>query len=299
MNDLAAPSTLTRLRLSYRAPWTWQQFHQHFSLRLLPAVERLTPHSYSRNFRQGDVSGWLRVRPLADEAALELSLGPCPACLVQPLVRRVRRMFDLDADPLGIARHFAADPLLGPLVARNPGLRLPTAFDPFEQGVRAIIGQQVTVKAAVTITGRLVERLGEPLAAALEAGPLRLFPTPEAIAGATLDGIGMPGKRVQCLQGFAAAVAAGDLRLHAEDGAEALVERLCALPGIGPWTAEYIALRAFGEPDAFPASDLGLLKAPLWGPDGIDARELKARAEAWRPWRAYAAVHLWHNYAGG
>lgn len=300
MNDLAAPSTVTRLRLPYRAPWSWQQFHEHFSLRLLPAVERLTPHSYSRSFRQADVSGWLRVRPLAAEAALELSLSPCPASLVQPLIRRVRRMFDLDAEPLRIAAHLADDPQLGPLVARNPGLRLPSAFDPFEQAVRAIVGQQVTVKAAVTITGRLVTRLGQPLPAADGNGNgiERLFPTAAAIAGANLDGIGMPGKRVQCLQHFAEQVASGALRMElGEGGSAALIERLCALPGIGPWTAEYIALRAFGEADAFPASDLGLLKAPLWGADGIGVRQLKARAEAWRPWRAYAAAHLWHNYA--
>lgn len=299
MNDLTAPATITQLRLPYRAPWSWEQFHEHFSLRLLPAVEQLTPHSYSRTFRQGDVSGWLRVRPLADEAALELSLSPCPGDLVPGLVQRVRRMFDLDAEPLRIAAHFADDADLGPLVARHPGLRLPTAFDPFEQAVRAIVGQQVTVKAAVTITGRLVARLGESLPAAGEAGLERLFPTAAALAGARLDGIGMPGKRVQTLQHFAAQVASGALRLEPHDGSEALIERLCALPGIGPWTAEYIALRAFGEADAFPASDLGLLKAPLWGAAGISARQLKARAEAWRPWRAYAAVHLWHNYSGG
>lgn len=297
MNDLAAPSPAIRLRLPYRAPWRWEQFHEHFSLRLLPAVEWLTPHSYSRSFRQADVSGWLRVRPLVEEAALELSLSPCPSELVQALVQKVRRMFDLDAEPLRIAAHFAGDPHLGPSVARHPGLRLPTAFDPFEQAVRAIIGQQVTVKAAVTITGRLVARLGQPLPAEGIEGIDRLFPTPQAIAGANLDGIGMPGRRVQCLQHFAERVASGALRLDLNDGSDALIERLRALPGIGPWTAEYIALRAFGEADAFPASDLGLLKAPLWGAHGIDAKRLKARAEAWRPWRAYAAAHLWHNYA--
>ncbi|MBF3060849.1 DNA-3-methyladenine glycosylase 2 family protein, partial [Pseudomonas aeruginosa] len=172
--------------------------------------------------------------------------------------------------------------LLGPLVAANPGLRLPVAFDPFEQAVRAIVGQQVTVKAAVTITGRLIQRLGEPLENLGYDGISHLFPTPAALAQANLDGIGMPGKRVQTLQRFAAAIASGELSLDLADGPEALVERLCALPGIGPWTAEYIALRAMGEADAFPAADLGLLKSTVWGPQGIDARSLKARAEAWR-----------------
>ncbi|MGH8352191.1 MAG: DNA-3-methyladenine glycosylase family protein, partial [Pseudomonas sp.] len=117
------------------------------------------------------------------------------------------------------------------------------------------------------------------------------------IAASTLEGIGMPGKRVQCLRRFAQAVSSGELQLRTDEGVERLIERLCALPGIGPWTAEYIALRAFGEPDAFPSADLGLLKAPLWGAAGISARALAARAEAWRPWRAYAAVYLWQSYA--
>ena len=146
-------------------------------------------------------------------------------------------------------------------------------------------------------SGAVVMRLGEPLPAADGSGVDRLFPSAAAIAGANLEGIGMPGKRVQTLQHFAGLVASGALHLDLRHGSEALIERLCALPGIGPWTAEYIALRAFGAADAFPASDLGLLKAPLWGADGIDTRQLKARAEAWRPWRAYAAAHLWHNYS--
>ena len=285
--------------LPYQAPWDWQQFHRHFALRLLPGVECLTTDSYSRSLRLDDVSGWLAVRPVAGACLLELRLSPSASRLSEPLVARVRRMFDLDADPQAIAAHFAADRLLGPLVAGYPGLRLPTAFDPFEQAVRAIVGQQVTVKAAVTLVGRLVERLGDTLPDAPQHGPQRLFPTPQRIASADLSGIGMPGKRVQALQGLAAAVADGSLELQVQGGVEALIERLCALPGIGPWTAEYIALRGFGAVDAFPAADLGLLKAPVWGSAGIGARELKRRAEAWRPWRAYAAAHLWHSHAGG
>lgn len=293
-NRKSAPMLLT-----YQAPWEWQQFHAHFALRALAGVECLRAGSYSRSVQLDGTNGWFSVQPLTEQNALYLrhsaSLDDC----VPALVSRVRRMFDLDAEPQHIARHFAADPQLGPLVARNPGLRLPTAFAPFEQAVRAIVGQQVTVKAAVTITGRLVTRLGEPLQFDDAVDIQRLFPSPQAIAEANLDGIGMPGKRVQTLQHFAAQVASGVLRLDLHDGYSAFVERLCALPGIGPWTAEYIALRAFGEADAFPASDLGLLKAPVWGEGGIDAKRLTARAEAWRPWRAYAAAHLWQNYSEG
>jgi DNA-3-methyladenine glycosylase II len=287
------------LHLPYLPPWDWQQFQRHFALRLLPGVETLSVDGYCRSLRIGSVTGWFAVRPQAATNTLELRISPSAMPVSAALVSRVRRMFDLDADPQAIVTHFSSDALLGPLVASMPGLRLPTAFDPFEQAVRAIVGQQVTVKAAVTITNRLVARLGEPLADAPTDGPQRLFPTPEQLASADLSAIGMPAKRVVALQRLAAAVADGSFPLHLEDGADALVERLCTLPGIGPWTAEYIALRGFGAVDAFPTADLGLLKSPVWGPGGISARELKLRAEAWRPWRAYAAVYLWERYAGG
>ncbi|CAH0223585.1 DNA-3-methyladenine glycosylase 2 [Pseudomonas sp. Bi70] len=286
------------LTLPYQAPWDWQQFHGHFRLRAIARQECLGERDYCRSFRLGEITGWFRVTALPDGHALTLEHSTSAIACQPLLVQRVRRMFDLDADPALIAAHFAADQHLAAMLARNPGLRLPTAFDAFEQAVRAIVGQQVTVKAAVTITGRLVDRFGEPLADG-PAGIDRLFPTPEALAAANLDGIGMPGKRVQTLQHFAAQIASGALRLDISQGASELIERLCALPGIGPWTAEYIALRAFGDADAFPASDLGLLKAPIWGPTGITARQLQLHAEAWRPWRAYAAAHLWHNYSGG
>lgn len=285
--------------LAYQSPWDWQQFHAHFALRALAGIECLRPDSYARSVQLDGHRGWFSVQPKPLLTALELRYSASLSSCAPALVKRVRKMFDLDSAPQQIAAHFAADPQIGPLVARHPGLRLPTAFDPFEQAVRAIVGQQVTVKAAVTITGRLVARLGEPLACADMPGVERLFPSSAAIASADLTGIGMPGKRVQSLQHFAAQVASGALQLDLRDGCAGLIERLCALPGIGPWTAEYIALRAFGEADAFPASDLGLLKAPVWGAGGIDAKRLKARADAWRPWRAYAAAHLWHNYSEG
>ena len=285
------------LKLPYSPPWDWHQFHQHFALRLLPGVETLDTESYGRSLRLGNSVGWFRVHPLPGHPLLELQLSDSLKTQVAALVPRIRKAFDLDADPSALSAHFASDPLLGPLVAEAPGLRLPSAFDPFEQSVRAIIGQQVSVKAAVTITRRLVERLGEPLPAH-PAGLDRLFPTAAAIAEGSLDNIGMPGRRVAALQRLAAAVAEGAFELEVVAGADELVERLCRLPGIGPWTAQYIALRGFGEPDAFPAADLGLLKAPIWGAGHISARQLLARAEAWRPWRAYAAIHIWRSYAG-
>jgi 3-methyladenine DNA glycosylase/8-oxoguanine DNA glycosylase len=201
------------------------------------------------------------------------------------LVARVRRMFDCGADPGAIADHLARDAALKPLVKRRPGLRLPSAFDPFELGVRAIVGQQVTVKAATTVTGRVVARCGTPLA--LPRGALtHLFPTPAALATADLDGLGLTTTRAQTLRTFAQAVAAGTLQLDTPRGPEEFAARMVALPGIGPWTAQYVALRAFGEPDAFPLGDLGLKHAL----PGVD---LAQRSAAWSPWRGYAALHLW------
>ena len=220
-------STTGLLHLPFLSPLDWQQFQRHFALRLLPGVEALNANGYWRSLRIGSVTGWFAVRPLPEMNALELRISPSAMPASAALVTRVRRMFDLDADPQAITAHFSADAVLGPLVASAPGLRLPAAFDPFEQAVRAIIGQQVTVKAAVTITNRLVARLGEPLAdAPTEDGPQRLFPTPEQLASADLSAIGMPAKRVLALQRLAAAVADGSFSLHMEDGADALVERI-------------------------------------------------------------------------
>ena len=292
MNDTPIP-----LLLPYITPWNWQQFHDYFALRCLPTIERVDAHGYQRTFRIGATHGWFSLRHRPEQAALELTVSPSALAVLAPLQARVERMFDLATDTRAIASHLSQDPQLAPLVARYPGLRIPTAFDAFEQGVRAIVGQQVTVKAAVTIVGRLVQRLGDVLPEASEDGPNLLFPTAQAIAEANLDGIGMPGKRVATLQRFARACHDGELLLHANDGIEDLLERLTALNGIGPWTAQYIALRAFGVADAFPASDLGLLKAKIWGKEGIGLRALTERAEAWRPWRAYAAMYLWQSYA--
>jgi 3-methyladenine DNA glycosylase/8-oxoguanine DNA glycosylase len=184
--------------------------------------------------------------------------------------------------------------LLASLVRRRPGLRIPGVWDPFECAVRAVLGQQVSVRAATTLAGRLVEAFGRPLEPLpAGTGPHRLFPRPEDLASADLGSIGLTRARAATLRRLAAATATGELAFDGAEGAEELAARLVRLPGIGDWTAQYVAMRALGAPDAFPASDLGLLKAAGSGGEKTTPARLRRRAEAWRPWRAYAAICLW------
>jgi AraC family transcriptional regulator of adaptative response / DNA-3-methyladenine glycosylase II len=196
---------------------------------------------------------------------------------LRPAVEQIRFFFDLRANSGEIAAHLRKSPTLRSIVAPAGGLRLPGCWDPFELAVRAILGQQVTVRGASTLAARLVAQIGPPDAASL--------------AGADLTTVGLPKSRAESLRGLARAVCDGTLRLDGSAAAPEVIARLCAIPGIGPWTANYIAMRGLGDPDAFPSSDLGLLKAA-----GVTSpRRLEAMAEAWRPWRSYAALYLWES----
>jgi len=207
------------------------------------------------------------------------------------VVERVRRIFDLDADPLRITDHLRGSSLLQPMLDAQPGLRVPGAWDAFELAVRVILGQQVTVQGATTLAGRLVQAFGTPVEGG--GGLTHLFPQPTMLANADLARIGLPRARAATIRALATSVTRGGLILDASQGLEEAVERLCALPGMGPWTAHYIAMRALGEPDAFPSTDLGLRRALGNGAGPLPATEVSRLAEAWRPWRAYAALHLW------
>ena len=227
------------------------------------------------------------------DASVMLTVNATALESIAALVTRARRMFDLDADPLAICAHLRRSPRLAPLVARRPGLRVPGAWDPFELAVRAVLGQQVTVRGATTLAGRLVAQLGEPIVGTDSSTLTHLFPLPEAVAGADLTRIGLPRARASTLQRLAGAIASGELVLDAPRGADDLVARLTTIPGIGDWTAQVIALRACAEPDALPAGDLGLRRALAAGAAPVSRDAALREAEAWRPWRAYAAIHLW------
>jgi AraC family transcriptional regulator of adaptative response / DNA-3-methyladenine glycosylase II len=253
----------------------------------------VTADAYRRNIRIGDRVGRLEIRPLrsGNELMLEVDFPDSKALL--PITARVRRLFDLDSDPREISSAFRADPLLGPLVGRRPGLRVPGAWDGFELAIRAILGQQITVKGATTLSGRLVEEYGRRV----EGG--FVFPRPKDLAHARFTRVGLPKTRAAALRSLAGACARGDLRLEPGNDVGVTTACLMSLPGVGDWTAQYIAMRALGEPDAFPSTDLGLLKAAgqLTGQAGTAVRPARLRdiAESWRPWRAYGAMHLWQS----
>jgi AraC family transcriptional regulator of adaptative response / DNA-3-methyladenine glycosylase II len=255
-------------------------------------VERFDDDGYRRTFSLGGATGVLSVRPSRDGAALELTVSPSPPAALLEIATRVRRQFDLDADPDAIGSVLGRDPRLAPLVARRPGLRVPGAWEPFETAVRAILAQQVSVAAATTLAGRLVARHGVPLASPA-AGLTHVFPAPAALAEADVGSFGIPGARAEAIRALARAVASGALRLGPGATPEETIARLRELPGFGPWTASYVAMRACGEPDAFPAGDLGVRKALAESGALASAAEAERRSQAWRPWRAYATMHLW------
>ena len=280
-------------RLSYTPPFDWDFFLVFHHTRALPGVEQVNGQCYRRTVRCGDYVGRLCVTPSTD-AALELILTPHDDAALAALIPHVRRAFDLDADPAPIAAHLRRDGMLKSLLARRPGLRVAGSVDGFEQAVRAILGQQISVRAARDLGGRLVARWGTRLAAADDEALRFVFPTPAMLADADVASLGMPRRRGAAVAALAAHVADDEPVLERGASLEASIAQLLALPGLGPWTAHYIAMRVLREPDAFPASDIGLLRA-LTDAQGLrpSATELLARAEAWRPWRAYAAQHLW------
>jgi DNA-3-methyladenine glycosylase II len=211
------------------------------------------------------------------------------------MVIRIRRIFDLEADPMFIGEHLKQDPALAPLITCLPGLRVPGSWSHFECAVRTIIGQQVSISGANTVTARIVQRCGELVKASFVPGITHLFPTASTLAEADLTGIGMPGKRIETIKILAAKVASGEIDLEQVGNSDWIKTQLSAIPGIGDWTAQYIAMRALREPDAFPATDLAL-KREVEEMTLNDLNRDVLRPQIWRPWRAYAAMYLWKMY---
>jgi AraC family transcriptional regulator, regulatory protein of adaptative response / DNA-3-methyladenine glycosylase II len=279
-----------RLRLAYRPPYDWSAIHAFLATRAIPGVERVSADSYARSVSVGAKQGWIEVRPVPKVDALELAVHGLGAESLFGIVSRVRQMFDLTADPADVRAVLRKDPLFQPLLRKHPGLRVPGAWDGFEIAVRAVLGQQVSVAAARTFATRIVTAYGSQLTApGHAAGVTHLFPTAEVLATADLSRIGLTGARTKTLNTLAAAVRDGSVDFA---DAEGLRTALVGVPGIGPWTAEYVAMRGLSDPDAFPAGDL-VLQRMAGGPKRLTERQLLMRAEQWRPWRAYAVLHLW------
>jgi AraC family transcriptional regulator of adaptative response / DNA-3-methyladenine glycosylase II len=282
------------LRLRARPPFDASYLLSFFRERAIPGLEQLGPDWYCRGFRLGDAVGLMVCRFDRNGKGVEVSLRGAVCQKILEICGRVRRLFDLDSDIGAITTLLADDPLLVPLIEKRPGLRVPGCWDRFELAVRAVLGQQVSVAAARTLAGRMVARYGEPLPDELvgDCAVTHLFPTTGILAGQDLQPIGLTRRRAQTLSGIVDLFAWP----YAQDNAgESLLADLAAIPGIGPWTLEYFALRGLGEPDAFPATDLGLLKASArsGGPD--KAKPLEEHSQRWRPWRAYAAQYLWSS----
>ena len=284
------------VRLSYHPPYDWPAMLGYLRTRAVDGVERVDGAVYSRTVLVDGQVGTVEIRHLPEKEGLAATIRfPCVRAL-PGIVARIRRLFDLGADVATIGAHLAQDPLLAPLVAERPGLRAPGGWDGFELAVRAVLGQQVSVEAARRLAGRLVRLSGTALPAEQSSHPaLTLcFPAAAQVAAADLASLGMPGARKVALAALAEAALADPLLFQRLDTVEQTVARLRGIRGVGEWTAQYIALRAARETDAFPAADIGLLRgAAACNGHRPSPAELRNLAESWRPWRAYAAQHLW------
>jgi AraC family transcriptional regulator, regulatory protein of adaptative response / DNA-3-methyladenine glycosylase II len=283
------------LILPYALPYDWEAMIGFLAARAIPGIEVADGNQrYRRSIALDHAQGVISIERDDRERGLQATIRFPRIASLAAIVSRVRRVFDLGADPQAIGQDLSRDPTLAPLIARRPGLRVPGAWDGFETAVRAVLGQQITVAAGLKLAAKLVSVCGDPLDPSWANGLTHTFPTPIKIMAADLQSLGMPAARMQTLSALAAAAAAEPGLFRTSQALQAAVARLRLLRGIGEWTAQYIAMRTLREPDAFPASDIGLMRAltPVEGrrPSAI---EVLARAEAWRPWRAYAAQHLW------
>ena len=295
------PSAGLTMQLPYRSPFELQHLLNFFSARAIPGVEVVHDNRYLRSVTIDDVKGIIDLHDGGDNVLLTVH-GVGTRSLL-PIIQRVRGLFDLDASPDDVSRVLSRDRYLRPLLRRQPGVRVPGVWDGFELTVRAILGQQVSVAAATTLSGRLAKRFGETIKIAIDGldddkTPHLIFPRPEKLLRARLGDLGIITSRAESIRRVAKGVVEGHISFDPTQDFDEFCKSLTAIKGIGEWTAQYVAMRALKDPDAFPHSDLGLLRAfDSPNRDRLKPAELKVRAEAWRPWRAYAALLLWGSDA--
>jgi AraC family transcriptional regulator of adaptative response / DNA-3-methyladenine glycosylase II len=291
----AAPASAVTLRLGYRAPYDWDAILAFLAARSIEGVELIEKNRYARTIEIDGAFGSIQVTPVKNHLEATIRFPRVAALL--SIVARLRRLFDLDADIETIGAHLSGDSALAPLIARRPGLRAPGAWCGFELAVRAILGQLITVGGARQLAVKIVRLAGTGIAPDLSGDERlsRVFPSAARMAKSDLSMLGMPKARIAALAALADAVARDPKLIEPAGSYEETIAKLQALPGFGPWTAQYWALRALRDSDAFPAADVALLRSPLVAEDGKrpSPKALLARAEGWRPWRAYAAQHLW------
>jgi AraC family transcriptional regulator, regulatory protein of adaptative response / DNA-3-methyladenine glycosylase II len=277
------------VRLTYRPPYDWDALLAFLAARATPGVESVAESCYRRTITIGGETGVVNVAHLPAQSALDVEVRVAGSSLLPGIVDRLRRVFDLDADPALIGEHLGADSFLQGGLEAHPGIRMPGAWDGFELAVRAIIGQQISVRAATTLAGRVASMFGSPVPV---AGTLdRLFPTAQQLADAALERVGLMPIRAGAIRSLARAVLDRSISFEFGSDVDATVAALEGVPGIGEWTSQYIAMRALGEPDAFLPGDLVLRRVV----GARSARELERRSAAWRPWRAYAVMLLWQG----
>ncbi len=278
-----------RFRLTYCPPYDWNALLAFLAARATPGVESVDDSGYRRTIDIDGATGTIGVAHQPSRHAVVLDVGIPDRRLLRRIVERVRRMFDLRCDPALVGAHLGEDKLLRGALAAHPGIRMPGAWDPFELAVRAVVGQQISVRAATTVAGRLASMFGAPVAA---GGTLvRLFPTAEQLADAPLERVGLMPARASTVRSLARAVLDRTVFFESASGVDAMIAALERVRGIGEWTSQYIAMRAFGERDAFMPGDLVLRRIA----GGCSARELERRSHVWRPWRAYAVMLLWQS----
>lgn len=283
----------TILQLTYRAPYDWQSILEFLAARTIKEVEYITNTSYLRTVQLGKYKGWIKVSQAPKKPALLVEFTHSLLPVLPALLGRLRNLFDLNARPDLIAAHLMKDKQLKKSLQKNSGLRVPGAFDGFEMAVRAILGQQITVKAATTIACRFAQTFGNKIKTPF-AELSRLSPLPERIAKATVDDIaklGIISARAKSIIALAQAYVSGELQLEAGTNPDITIQKLVTLPGIGQWTAHYIAMRALRWPDAFPKEDIAVRN----NLGGVSATAAETMSQAWRPWRSYAVMHIWQK----
>jgi AraC family transcriptional regulator of adaptative response / DNA-3-methyladenine glycosylase II len=274
-------------RLRFRPPYDWTGMLTFLAVRATPGVEVVESGDYRRSISLNGSHGYLEASLDKRSEALSVRIQFGDPRSLFFIIERIRQMFDLNADWQAIAARLRTDPILVGRLKANPGLRVPGCWNGFELATRAILGQQVTVKGATTLAGRMVRKFGQPFPSG--GGLTHLFPAPEVLADGDLEGLGLPKARAETIRALARAVRSRQIHFDGVVEVEPFLRRLCEIPGIGKWTAQYVAMRALGEPDAFPSGDLGLIRALALG----SSQEAERCAEKWRPWRSYAAMYLW------